>query len=195
MGVETRISTRNQILKGAVEAVARHGLAKLDMSDVSSSAGVSRATLYRYFSNRDELLQELSAREGIRFWQSCLAALRAAPEGEERIRLLLRHATQHVREHAALQRLLETDPAFVLRSVREQFPEIREQLHRLLAPTLEATPLARQRILSTEQLVDWITRLLISAFLIPSDDPEQMTEGLATAYRLLTETADEDHTP
>ena len=54
--------TRARILEGAATAVARHGLAKLDMSDVSAISGVSRGTLYRYFPNRDALLAEYAAR-------------------------------------------------------------------------------------------------------------------------------------
>jgi AcrR family transcriptional regulator len=50
--------TRAAILEAAARHVADEGLStKLD--DVAESAGVSRATLYRYFSSRDELLQAL----------------------------------------------------------------------------------------------------------------------------------------
>jgi len=42
--------------------VASHGLSKLEMGDVSECAGLSPGTLYRYFSNRDELLAALSVR-------------------------------------------------------------------------------------------------------------------------------------
>ena len=169
-----------------MQALARHGLAKLEMRDVSQSAGVSRGTLYRYFSSRDDLLRSLSLREAYRFWERCLEALQQAPEGEERIRLLLLYATRHVREHAALQRMLETDPGLVLDSIRQQLPAIRGELQRLIGPLLESTQLVQSRVVTVSQLVEWLTRLLISSFLIPSPDPAEMLRGLEAIYRLLT---------
>ncbi len=91
------------------------------MRDVSESAGVSRGTLYRYFPTRDDLLTGLVQEEVRRFRERVSAALEDPSGGEERIRVVLEQAMQHIREHAALQRMLETDPAFLLRSLRAQF--------------------------------------------------------------------------
>jgi AcrR family transcriptional regulator len=182
---DPRERTRARILDGAAEAVARHGLSKLDMGDVSESAGVSRGTVYRYFRGRDELLAELSVHESLRFWEGCIEGLRGAPSPEARIRLLLLRATRQVAEHPALQRLLETDPAFVLGAVQRQFPTIRAQLHEVLAPHLEATALVEGGVVELDQLVDWLTRLLITVFLIPG--PRDETDrGLAALFGLLT---------
>jgi AcrR family transcriptional regulator len=177
--------TRERILNGAIRAVARHGLSKLDMGDVSVSAGVSRGTLYRYFENRDALLDAVSIQEARRFWERCVEALEAAPEGEARIRLLLEHANRHVREHRALQRMLETDPALVLRAVQREFPTIRGELSRLIAPLLAATPAVAGGTVRVDQCVDWLTRLMISAFLIPDPHPDDMTDGITAVFRLL----------
>ena len=178
--------TRERILDGAATAVARHGLAKLEMSDVSALSGVSRPTLYRYFPNREVLLTELASHEGKLFKQRMLAAIEQAPPGAERMRVALEHATRHVREHAALQRLLDTDPAFVLQGMREQFESLKQQFGALLGPLLNESDLVRRRIVTAEQLVDWMMRLMASAFLLPGRDPDAMTHGLTAIYRILT---------
>jgi len=172
-----RERTRQRILHGAVEAVARHGLAKLDMGDVSRSAGVSRGTLYRYFPSRQALLGELTVHEALRFWKGCLDALAEAPESE-RVSILFLQATRQAHEHAALRRIVDTDPGLVLRAVREQFPRIRAQLETLLAPQLAGAPWVRDGVLPAAGLADWITRLMISAFLLPAEDPEALARGL-----------------
>lgn len=182
---DPRARTRVRILDGAATAVARHGLAKLDMSDVSESAGVSRGTLYRYFRGREDLLAALSVHESLRFWEHCIEGLREAPSSEERIRLLLLRVTRQVAEHPALQRLLETDRALVLEAVQRQFPMIRSQLREVLAPLLAPTAVVAGGVVELDQLVDWLTRLLISVFLIPGERAET-ERGLEALFRLLT---------
>jgi len=177
-----RQHTRERILAGAVRAVARHGLAKLDMADVSRSAGVSRGTLYRYFASRNALLGELSVHEALRFWRGCLDALAEAPP-HARAEVLLLQATRQVHEHAALGRILETDPALVLRALREQFPRIRAQLERLLSPQLGSARWVREGVVSAGELADWITRLMVSAFLVPTERPEALARGLNAILR------------
>lgn len=183
-GVSPR--TRERILDGAMTAVARHGLAKLEMSDVSALSGVSRGTLYRYFPNRDALLAELASHEGKLFKQRMLAAIEQVPPGAERMRVALEYTTRHVREHAALQRLLDTDPSFVVKGLRDQFDGLKTEFGALLGPLLNESDLVRRRIVSAEQLVDWMMRLMVSAFLIPGRDPDSMTHGLTAVYRILT---------
>jgi AcrR family transcriptional regulator len=178
--------TRARILEGAATAVARHGLAKLEMSDVSAISGVSRPTLYRYFANRDALLDELASREGHLFRERMLAAIEQAPPGAERVRVALEHGTRHVSEHALLQRLLDTDPAFVLRGLREQFDGLKRELGALLVPLLQESELVRTRIATADQLLDWMLRLMISDFLLPGRDPDAMAAGLIAVYRILS---------
>lgn len=167
-------------------AVARHGLAKLEMSDVSALSGVSRGTLYRYFPNRDTLLAELASHEGKLFKQRMLAAIEQVPPGAERMRVALEYTTRHVRQHAALQRLLDTDPSFVVKGLRDQFEGLKTEFGALLGPLLNESDLVRQRIVSAEQLVDWMMRMMVSAFLIPGRDPDSMTHGLTAVYRIFT---------
>jgi len=183
-GTEAR--TRERILDGAVAAIARHGLAKLGMGDVSDGANVSRGTVYRYFPNRQALLRVLAEREGRRFQAEVRRAMEAAPTGAERLHVALLHAAQIAREHPVLQRLVETDPAHVLRSIREQYPAIRAMIHELMTPLLGETAAVLGGVATPAQLSDWLTRIMISAFLFPDPEPGALTEGLTSVYRMLT---------
>ncbi len=188
-----RVRTEERILAGAMRAIARHGLAKLGMSDVSESAGVSRGTLYRYFPTREDLMTGLVREEVRRFRERVQAALRE-PGRDEPLQVVLEQAAQHIREHAPLQRMLETDPAFLLRSLRAQFPTIRAGLHELLAPLLHDTEAVRAGIVREDQLVDWTTRMLISVLLFRDPDPDEMARGLVSMYRMLTTNAERPRT-
>jgi AcrR family transcriptional regulator len=177
--------TRDRILEAAARTVARHGVQKLGMGDVSSDAAVSRGTLYRYFPTRDHLLRTLARHEGRRFQERVAAAVREV-EGAERLLVALRFATEHARQHPVLQRLLETDPAFLLQALRQQFPAVRAMIAELFAPLLAQTQPVRLGIARTDQLVDWLTRLLVSAYLFPDPEPAAMARGLTAVYRMLT---------
>lgn len=185
MPAELNVRTRERILDGAMAAIARHGLSKLGMSDVSVSAGVSRGTLYRYFPSREELLQSLAAFETRRFQERTEAALAAVPAGAPRLEAALQLVTSYVAEHPAIRRVIETEPAFVLGYLRAEFPTLRAATGAFLAPLLAQTDPVRQGLATTEQLVDWMTRVMISAVLFPDPNPERMAQALTAVYRLL----------
>lgn len=50
-----KLPTADAILDAADRMIARHGLRKTTMEDVANEAGVSRRTVYGYFSNKQEL--------------------------------------------------------------------------------------------------------------------------------------------
>jgi AcrR family transcriptional regulator len=155
------------------------------MSDVSLSAGVSRGTLYRYFPSRDDLLRSLAAYESERFQRQVSAVLREPAAGAPRLEVALQLVTRYVREHPAIQRVIETEPAFVLAYLRSEFPSLRAVVGSFVAPLLAQTAPVRQGLATTEQLTDWMTRVMISAVLFPDPDPDRMARGLTAVYHLL----------
>jgi AcrR family transcriptional regulator len=52
--------TREQILEGLIQAMARGGLADLSIPAVAREAGVSVPTIYRYFHTKRELIESLN---------------------------------------------------------------------------------------------------------------------------------------
>jgi AcrR family transcriptional regulator len=179
--------TVDRTLDGAATAVALHGLLKLEMGDVCSSARVSRGTLYRYFPSRDSLLRALAEREAVRFKERMLAAIAEAPPGPERMQVALEYAIREIQQHRALQRLLETDPALVLRELREQFEALKGEFAQLLAPLLQQVDLVQQNVVSADQLVDWMMRFMVSAFLFPDARPDETARSMTAVYRILSD--------
>jgi len=177
--------TRARILEGALQAIAHHGLTKLGMNDVSEHAGVSRGTLYRYFPNRDVLLRSLAEFERDRFQQRVGEALRSAPAGAAQLRVALQHVARYVGEHPAIQRLIESEPAFVLRYLRDQFPALCATTGVFFAPLVASAEPVRKGVATPEQMVDWLTRVMISAVLFPDQNPDRMASSLTAVFGLL----------
>ncbi len=59
-GVARYDRTRAAILDAAAHALSEHG-GRTSMADVAAAAGVSRATLYRYYADREALLDALAS--------------------------------------------------------------------------------------------------------------------------------------
>lgn len=56
--------TRAQLLEAAEVTFERYGIRKTTMEDIAQAAGVSRASVYRYFEHRDSLILEIVLRHG-----------------------------------------------------------------------------------------------------------------------------------
>ena len=50
--------TRDRILRAALDLFLRQGIRKTSIDDVAKRAGVTRVTVYRYFSDRQQLISE-----------------------------------------------------------------------------------------------------------------------------------------
>ena len=57
------------MIDGAEACFRRYGMMKTTVEDVAAAAEVSRATVYRYFADRDELILAVLLREAERFLQ------------------------------------------------------------------------------------------------------------------------------
>ena len=53
-------STEDRILRATLRLLGRRGVKRLGMQEVSEAAGVSRATLYRYFPSKDRLMDAVA---------------------------------------------------------------------------------------------------------------------------------------
>lgn len=58
-----RETRRNLIIDAAIRLFARSPVAQVGMRDIASEAGISAASIYRYFSDRDDLFVEAFLRE------------------------------------------------------------------------------------------------------------------------------------
>jgi AcrR family transcriptional regulator len=55
-------ATPERILRAAEECIRRWGLRRVSMNDVATEAGVSRGSVYRYYPDRDALIQAVLER-------------------------------------------------------------------------------------------------------------------------------------
>ncbi|MDQ1505231.1 MAG: hypothetical protein QOD57_2958 [Actinomycetota bacterium] len=103
-----------KVVDGALRAIARFGLTKLTVDDVAREAGVSRATLYRYFPGRGAVLAAVVQAETERLERGLDEALGEVATLAEALTAVGGFGARAFAGHEALQHLLATEPGTVL---------------------------------------------------------------------------------
>jgi AcrR family transcriptional regulator len=62
VGADLREQARDHLLDTALRLFAEHGYVGVRVEDIAKAAGISRATFYKHFSEREEILAELFTR-------------------------------------------------------------------------------------------------------------------------------------
>src|SRR4051794_2035981 len=95
-------TTPDQVLDAASRCVARVGLAKTTLDDVAREAGCARATVYRYFGNKQQLLAALVLRDAGELGAVLTAHARTAGSLREAVVTVMVEGARALQSHAAL---------------------------------------------------------------------------------------------
>ncbi len=161
-----------RILDATMTCLTRFGFAKTTIDDVAREAGCSRATVYRYFANRNALVVAAVDRELAFLTGAITAAGDAADTLEDAIVAMFVTAASRITAHAALQRALELEPEVVLPSLSFEGGD------RLFAEATDRFAPVFARFLPPDRApraAEWCTRVLL-AYLHPDRAPLSMTD-------------------
>jgi AcrR family transcriptional regulator len=125
----------SQILDCAARLLLAEGFTEVSMERLSRQAGISKALIYNYFPNRNDLLRALLEREIDAMRVRQLRELRVAEDFHDLVRRTTRNYVAHVKERGALLQRLWAEPA-VARSVAEKHLKGRDETMRYFAKQL-----------------------------------------------------------
>lgn len=184
--VETRV------LDAAKSCTRKWGMQKVTIDDIATEAGVSRATLYRMFpGGKDVLFDAFRLRELEDFFTRMSADIDGHEDLETLLVRMVVAATRELRTDEQLAMMLASEPGDALGQLTvEGIPRI------LRVATVFLVPMVDQYLPRDEavQVVELLSRLVISYFLAPSDvvdfgNPESARQFIHTflpAYQALT---------
>lgn len=166
-GSGSRVDQAEQVVLDAVAAcVLRFGWDKVTMDDICAEAGVSRATVYRMFpGGRDVLFEALRVRELSDFFTVMTERVSGADSLEELLVrcVLVAHAELVADQHLAT--MLATSPGETLGDLTVNgLPRIVRVATSFIVPLATAFLPAER----AEEMVEVMTRLVISFYLAPS---------------------------
>nr|WP_165964967.1 TetR/AcrR family transcriptional regulator [Mycobacterium eburneum] len=120
------------MLAAADDAVARGGLAALSIDGAARAVGVSRATAYRMFSGREDLLIALGLRRATRYIDETQALMSAQVGLASQLEAGFVHLTRALPDDQVIGAM------FALRSTPMADPRVRELAVEFLAPFIDA---------------------------------------------------------
>jgi AcrR family transcriptional regulator len=100
-----RDQRRAALLDAARDVVLRFGYRKTTLEDIAAEAGVSRATVYNYFANKEEVFREIIAQELDRLRESMRLELNPEDPPEERLLAMVRARHRRLKELKKLYRV------------------------------------------------------------------------------------------
>ena len=104
-------ATEDRILAATLRLVGRRGVKRLGMQEVSEAAGVSRATLYRYFPSKDRLMDAVAIFDERTFSEGLAHSLAVVEDPSDRIRIFVAFAFDYIRTHPARAVVRDASPS------------------------------------------------------------------------------------
>ncbi|MBU9763427.1 TetR/AcrR family transcriptional regulator [Mycobacterium sp. TNTM28] len=115
---------RQRILQATFKVLSRHGYSKFNLSDVAAQAGISRPTLYKSFSSKEDLLAAFSQFE-LELVREELARSLGDRSGRERLEAVLQFLVDFYGSYQ-MRGLIEIEPAVVLTQMGKALPALSE---------------------------------------------------------------------
>jgi len=158
-----------KILSGALDAIAERGVRRLSMSDIIEASGVSRGTMYRYFSNKDDVLAAVSEFVCAGFETGVREAAEGIDDPIDRFRRVMHFYARYTNENSP-DRVFEVEPRFHLSFFRSRFDRYKVAVYSALEPTFEYIEETLGEKINAEALVEILVRLQLSTLLVPADE-------------------------
>lgn len=109
--------TRARVLDAAYEQFSRMGIQRSTMEDVARLAGVSRITVYRRFSTKDALVEQVVRREFRRYFDQFLVDIQEAETTADRVVLGFVSSLRAIRGNPLIGGLIATEPNLIIGSM------------------------------------------------------------------------------
>jgi AcrR family transcriptional regulator len=174
---------RQRILEATYACVARWGLSKTTVDDAAREAGLSRATVYRYFpGGREELVDAVVSWQYLLFFVRLYEEVHGSASLEEVLERGLAFARRSLLEHEVLQKILETEPDVLMPKLTVESNRTVGLIAGFLVPYLHEHGMAEG--VEIHEAADFLARMLLSYISSPGHwdlgDPEQVATLVRT---------------
>ena len=151
-------------MAAALELIAENGVDALTLSQVARRAGVSRATAYREFGDKDGLLAAVAQHEIARMAAATFDGLVLDADPVDSVAAVVVNALNFLRSHAAFAYVRDHEPHWLLQAVLligQRRMNIVETVAATVAPIIDASDTSRLAM-PAPQVAELIVRTVLS---------------------------------
>jgi AcrR family transcriptional regulator len=163
----------DRILDAAAALFTRRDAATVGMNEIARAAGCSRATLYRYFDNRDALRTAFVNREAYRLHQQLTNEIRGLSDPGEKLVAGITGALSMVRRSPALASWFATTEPPIGGEMAEQSEVIKALTSAFVGSLGPEDPAV------VERRARWLVRVITSLLVFPGADEADERRMLA----------------
>lgn len=189
-------TTDAAILQAAITCLARHGIERMTVADVAAEAGVGRATVFRRFVSKEELVLRALAWELARVVEQFHEATDAIEDPLDRAVEWIVQAVRVARTHPVARRLVDDNAALpVMRD-----PEVAAMLVTSVGHELDDMTSRAGIDVDTEVAAELVARFFSSVWLTPdlgaaaaTDDGVRKLARTMFSFLLVPRAPDDNH--
>jgi AcrR family transcriptional regulator len=187
------------MITAALDCFLSFGVRKTSLTDVADRAGVSRATAYRAFGDKNGLVRAVAEAEVTRFLDQLDTAVIWDTALADALEQAITFTLSYLRNHAVLQRLIASEPE-QLTDIVVPRPGEPSLVQVLLPAVVERFVRTHHDVLRVpiDQAAEWLLRMSISLLLSPDTTlpspravADLLTAGLVDHVDPKTAAADE----
>ena len=134
-----RARTRKQILSAARNVFSRTGFHEASLSMIASEAGMGKATLYSYFTNKADLVSAVLEAAMDEHLRLVGRAMSSEPDVRARIRVIAVEHLRRVAKHRYLLKMFDVEDVFRSREMRRKIHGLMMRNYSRYTEMLEAT--------------------------------------------------------
>ena len=155
-----------KIMEGALKAIGGRGTRRLSMSDICNAAEISRGTLYRYFSTKEDVLAAVSEFVSSNFENGVREAAETTTDPMERFHAVMRFFGEYTNDHTP-DRIFEIEPSFYIDFFRSHFDRHKIAMRAALNLTFDYLDTLADAPIDRDGVVEALVRMQLSTLIIP----------------------------
>jgi len=169
-----------RIMEGALKAIGARGTRRLSMSDICDASGISRGTLYRYFSTKEDVLAAVSEFVSCNFEDGVRDAAETSADPMGRFRAVMRFFAEYTNDHTP-DRIFEIEPSFYIDFFRSHFDRHKIAVRVALNLTFDYLDTITDKPVDRDAIVETLVRTQLSTLIIPA------SPGWVTVWKQIPE--------
>ena len=135
--LEERNQRKTRILEGALQVFSDVGIEKTTMDEIAAESGFGKATLYYYFSSKDDVFVDIMERGWRELWEGIESKIVKEENPKKKFIGIIRKMGKIVTNDKVLYGFLFTAPNFIQETQRQTWKTYQERLYAILQSIIE----------------------------------------------------------